>query len=57
VTLSGGAVDEWLNDEEMDMSRALNSMDVWKDAGSGPLPKYIQNRTFKGLDALRITYG
>jgi hypothetical protein len=39
----------------MDMSRALNSTEVWKDAGPGPLPKYIQSRNFKGLDGLRIT--
>jgi hypothetical protein len=57
VTLPGGAASEWVNDAKMDMNRALNSMDVWKDAGLKPLPKYIRNRNFKGLDLLLVTHG
>jgi hypothetical protein len=57
VTLLGAAADESLNDEQMDMSRALDSMEVWRNEGMKELPKFIQNRNFKGLDSLRITYG
>jgi hypothetical protein len=46
----------------MDMSKALDSLEVWNTAGTRGgdvlvLPKFIQNRNFKGLDGLRITYG
>jgi hypothetical protein len=57
VTLPEGAADNWINDTKMDMSRALDSLEVWNDAGTQVLPKFIQRRNFKGLDGLRITYG
>jgi hypothetical protein len=62
VTLPGGAADYWVNEKEMDMSKALDSLEVWNTAGAKGgnvlvLPKFIQRRNFKGLDGLRITYG
>jgi hypothetical protein len=62
VTLPGGAADHWVDEREMDMSKALNSLEVWNTAGTRRgdvlvLPKFIQRRNFKGLDGLRITYG
>jgi hypothetical protein len=46
VTLPGGAAYSWINDTKMDMSNALDSLEVWKDAGTKVLPKFIQNRNF-----------
>jgi hypothetical protein len=62
VTLPGGAADYWVDNREMDMSNALDSLEVWNTAGTRGgevlvLPKFIQRRNFKGLDGLRITYG
>jgi hypothetical protein len=62
VTLPGGAADNWVNEKEMNMSSALDSLEVWNTAGTRGgdifvLPKFIQRRNFKGWDGLRITYG
>jgi hypothetical protein len=62
VTLPGGAADHWVDDKEMDMSKALDSLKVWNTAGTRGgnvlvLPKFIQRRNFKGLDGLKIMYG
>jgi hypothetical protein len=62
VTLPEGAADHWVDDREMDMSKTLDSLEVWNTAGTRGgdvlvLPKFIQRRNFKGLDGLRITYG
>jgi hypothetical protein len=62
VTLPGGAADYWVDNRVMDMSNALDSLEVWNTAGTRGgevlvLPKFIQRRNFKGLDGLRITYG
>jgi hypothetical protein len=63
VTLPGGAADHWMDERDrMDMSKALDSLEVWNTAGTRGgdvlvLPKFIQRRNFKGLDGLRITYG
>jgi hypothetical protein len=62
VTLPGGAADHWVDEREMDMSKALDSLEVWNTAGTRGgdvlvLPKFIQRWNSKGLDGLRITYG
>jgi hypothetical protein len=62
VTLPGGAADHWVDKREMDMSKALDSLEVWNTAGTRGgdvlvLPKFIQRQNFKGLDGLRITSG
>jgi hypothetical protein len=33
VTLPGGAADYWVDNKEMDMSNALDSLEVWNTAG------------------------
>jgi hypothetical protein len=62
VTLPGGAANYWVDNREMDMSNALDSLEVWNTAATRGgevlfLPKFIQRRNFKGLDGLRITHG
>jgi hypothetical protein len=46
VTLPGGAADHWVDEREMDMSKALDSLEVWNTAGTRGgnvfvLPKFI----------------
>jgi hypothetical protein len=62
MTLPGGAADHWVDDWEMDMSKALDSLEVWNTAGTREgdvlvLPKFIQRRNFKGLDGLESRMG
>jgi hypothetical protein len=62
VTLPRAAADNLVNERKMNMSSALDSLEVWNTAGTRGgdvfvLPKFIQRRNFKGLDGLRITYG
>jgi hypothetical protein len=53
VTLLGGAADHWVDEMEMDMSKALDSLEVWNTAGTRGgdvfvLPKLSRGGTLRG---------